>query len=70
MKKLSFMNQKYILVEWPESQLFFEHSRFNECYLVQASDHQIQYDAAYFVPEDLYNEMLNESITKTLKQST
>ena len=30
--------QKYILVEWPESQMLMEHQRFNECLLVQDID--------------------------------
>ena len=49
--------KKYILVKWPNSQEFMEHPRFNECYLVQAIEGQEGFSAAYFVPEDLYNEI-------------
>lgn len=51
------MEQKYILVQWPQSQLFMEHPRFDECYLVQPLEHQPQYSSAYFIPEDLYEEL-------------
>ena len=50
--------KKYIIVTWPKSQQFMEHTRFNECYLVQAIEGQEALAAAYFVPEDLYNEIL------------
>lgn len=46
--------RKYILVLWPYSQLFMEHSRFDECYLMQPIRNQKFYDSAYFVPEDLF----------------
>lgn len=42
---------KYILIDWPECQMFEEHSRFFECYW--AADGMI-----LFVPEDLYNEVI------------
>jgi hypothetical protein len=45
------MDNKYILVQWPFSQKFMEHSNFNKCYLVQALDDQEHFDSAYFVPE-------------------
>jgi len=54
------MIEKYVLVKWPYSQVVMEHPRFNECYLLQAFEYQEQLDAAYFVPEDLYEELKNE----------
>jgi hypothetical protein len=53
--------KKYILVQWPYSQIFMDHPRFNECYLLQASDNQQHYDAAYFIPEDLYEELKSKT---------
>ena len=40
---------KYVLVVWPESQYFINHS---ECYF--CNDEKVG-SSAYFVPEDLYN---------------
>lgn len=45
---------KYINVDWPEYQLFMDHSRFrDECYYCSDSN-------VYFVPEDLYDEVMNK----------
>lgn len=45
---------KYISVEWPEYQHFMEHPMFEEeCYF--CSDANV-----YFVPEDLYDEVMNK----------
>lgn len=46
------MKTKYYIVEWPESQEFMEHERFNECYLIEGMV------ATYAVPCDLYREVL------------
>lgn len=46
---------KYIKVEWPDAQLYQEHSRYNECYNVmtlKGADIPI-----LMVPEDLYEEI-------------
>ncbi len=43
----------------PNSQQFMEHERSKECYLVQAMEDQEEISAAYFVPEDLYNKVMN-----------
>lgn len=51
---------KYIMVLWPYSQLFMDHPRFDECYLVQAIRNQQHFDSAYFVPEDIYAELHEE----------
>lgn len=41
----------YIYVGWPESQVLMESDRFDECVL------NVDDDAAYFVPYDLYCEI-------------
>ena len=53
--------EKYILVEWPESQKLIEHQRFNECLLVQDIDgHNEVGSSAYMCPEDLWEEIFSE----------
>ncbi len=52
--------KKYVVVTWPNSQELMEHERFNECYLMQPIEGQEEISAAYFVPEDLYNEVYNQ----------
>ena len=44
--------ERYILVLFPDSQNFMEHPRFDEC------EPSTENMGAYFVPEDLYNEVL------------
>ena len=57
--------QKYILVEWPESQMLMEHERFNECLFVQDIDEHVEVgSSAYMCPEDLYEKIFN---TDTIK---
>ena len=49
---------KYILVQWPESQYLMEHERFNECLFVQDIEgHDEVGSSAYMCPEDLYDEI-------------
>lgn len=49
---------KYILVQWPESQLLMDHERFNECLFVNNIDGHVDVgSSAYMCPEDLYNEI-------------
>lgn len=51
---------KYILVQFPESQLLMEHHRFNECLFIQdIPGHKEVGPIAYMCPEDLYNEITN-----------
>lgn len=45
------MKKKYILVTFPEIQYFMEHERWDECIA--------GVDGNRFVPEDLYNEVIN-----------
>ena len=45
--------EKYILVEWPESQQLMENERFNECLFIP----DIEVGSAYMCPEDLYEEI-------------
>ena len=48
------------MVLWPYSQIFMDHPRFEECYLVQALSYQEHFDSAYFVPEDIYAELYEQ----------
>ena len=60
--------EKYILVEWPESQKLMEHKRFNECLLVQDIDgHEEVGSSAYMCPEDLYEKVFNTDNIKPLR---
>lgn len=44
---------KYILINWPDYQLFMDHPRFkDDCYNCLEVN-------AYFIPEDLYEEVTN-----------
>lgn len=51
---------KYVKVDWPKSQTFVEHSRWNECLLVIVVDDSIpDMDIpSVMVPEDLYDEVM------------
>jgi len=42
--------KKYVLVPWPHSQLFMDHPRFNECYVLADLDNQDVLESAHFVP--------------------
>ncbi len=60
---------KYILVQWPESQEIMDHPRFSECLLVQDIDGHIEVgSSAYMVPEDLYHEMSKEKSKEKRKK--
>ena len=51
--------EKYVLVDWPESQIFIGNSK---CYLTASLDHnEQQLDAACFVPEELYIEFKSQN---------
>lgn len=50
--------KRYVLVQWPESQMLMEHERFHECLFVECIDgHDEVSSSAYICPEDLYNEI-------------
>lgn len=50
--------EKYIIVQWSESQYFIDHP---QCYLMNPMEHnELQYDSAYFVPENVYNEIMSD----------
>lgn len=58
--------EKYILVEWPESQMLMEHERFNECLFVQDIDGHVEVgSSAYMCPEDLYEKIFNTDNIKS-----
>lgn len=52
---------KYVLVHWPEIQNYVDNPRFKECYSCNAlenSGDDDDYQPAYMVPEDLYDEVM------------
>lgn len=54
------METKYLLVQWPESQSFIG---IKGCYFVsidEDEDDDLTLDQAMFVPEDIYNKIMNE----------
>lgn len=56
------MTERYILVQWPESQLLMDHPRFGECILGMDIDGHVEVgSSAYLVPESLFNELFNVS---------
>ena len=58
--------EKYVLVEWPASQMLMEHERFNECLLIQDIDGHIEAGSgAYMCPEDLYEKIFNTDNIKS-----
>lgn len=49
--------EKYILVSWPEIQMFMEHPRWSECiFCTEIPGHPCN-DSTYAVPESLYKEV-------------
>jgi hypothetical protein len=52
------MKTKYVIVTWPESQKLMDHPRFDECHLI-CDDKGIKeyWLSAFFVPENLFNEL-------------
>ena len=60
--------EKYILVQWPESQMLMEHKRFNECLLVQdINNHNEVGSSAYMCPEDLYEKIFKTDNIESLR---
>lgn len=56
--KKQFNKQYYVLVQWPESQMLMEHSRFNECLFVENIEkHNDVGSSAYMCPVDIYEEI-------------
>ena len=52
------MEEKYILVCWPDSQILMEQHWFDECILMNDVNHLSEIgSSAYFVPETRYNEL-------------
>lgn len=53
------MRERYLLIEWPESQAFMDHPRWGECILcVEIEGHPCP-DGTYAVPESLYEEVFS-----------
>ena len=52
--------EKYVLVQWPDSQMLMDHERFHECLFVQDIEgHDEVGSAAYMCPIDLYDEVMD-----------
>lgn len=52
---------KYVLIQWPESQLLMDNERFNECLLVQDIDNHVEVgSSAYMCPFNLYKEIFDK----------
>ena len=57
---------KYVLVQFPESQLLMNNPRFNECLFVQdIPGHDEVGSSAYMCPEDLYEQIFNTNSIKS-----
>ena len=49
--------QKYILVSWPEVQLFMNHPRWSDCIFCMDIEGHPCLDSSYMVPEEIYKEV-------------
>ena len=49
--------QKYVLVNWPEVQLFMDHPRWSECIFCMEIAGYLCLDTSYMVPEEIYEEV-------------
>lgn len=51
------MNEKYIMVTWPEVQIFMDDKRWSECILCTSIEGHPCPDSTYMVPESLYDKV-------------
>lgn len=56
---------KYILVRWPECQYFMHRTDCFLCFTKQEFT-DVSMDGAYFVPEDIYDDYVNNNPYDTL----
>ena len=57
------METKYLLVQWPESQYFIG---VKGCYFISLDeDDDLELDQAMFVPEEIYNAVINYENSNT-----
>ena len=49
--------QKYILVSWPEVQLFMDHPRWSDCIFCMDIEGHPCLDSSYMIPEEIYKEV-------------
>ena len=49
--------QTYILVSWPEIQLFMEHPRWSDCIFCTDIEGHPCPDSSYMIPEEIYKEV-------------
>lgn len=52
------MNDKYIMVTWPDVQFFMDNPRWSECIFCQEIEGHPCPDSTYMVPADLYKEVM------------
>lgn len=52
------MNERYVMVTWPEIQDFMDHPRYKECYMCESLDENNSAISTYMVPESLYEEVM------------
>lgn len=52
------MNERYVMVTWPEIQDFMNHKRWNECIFCQEIEGHPCPDSAYMVPESVYDDVM------------
>jgi len=58
--------EKYILVEWPESQKYMDNP---DCYLAAENDELREFfTPTYFVPEHIYNKDVDEDLMISLAE--
>lgn len=63
------METKYLLVQWPESQSFIG---VKGCYYVSIDDEEdydLTLDQAMFVPEEIYNKIMNNDENSNTRTS-
>ena len=52
------MENPYVLVQWPESQVLIANPRFNECLFVDNLEgHKDPGSSAFMCPKDLYDDI-------------
>lgn len=52
------MNERYVMVTWPEIQDFMNHKRWNECIFCQEIEGHPCPDSTYMVPESVYDDVM------------
>jgi hypothetical protein len=54
--------QKYVLIQWPDSQALMDMPWFKECvFCMDLEGHEEVGDSAYMIPEERYEEFMKET---------